>query len=215
MSLVSSVSPCSGVCAVQCCTQLIHAVGMSELLFGWIYPDVAAMQPLKNSSSSPKWAEFLHHSISHLTLFRLDCLCNFLEGPFISAFLLRPKIPMSGQFPKSVFSSGHQNLSMRISLSNGCCIWNWPCVCSTPVWKSYIFTSWCHHGMQKHLYESAQGQICRRCLCFTSSLKFCIICITTVLPIQMLVQHFSGGYSFLLVGVSGTWYHICETWSLW
>lgn len=33
-------------------------------------------------------------------------------------------------------------------------------------------------------------------LCFTYSLKFWIICITTVLSIQMLVQHFSGGYSF-------------------
>lgn len=32
--------------------------------------------------------------------------------------------------------------------------------------------------------------------CFTSSLKFWIICITTVLSIQMLVQHFSGGYGF-------------------
>lgn len=37
--------------------------------------------------------------------------------------------------------------------------------------------------------------VCRRCFCFTSSLKFWIPCITTVLSVQMLVQHFSGGYS--------------------
>lgn len=152
------------------------------------------------------------HSLSHLILLRLDCPCKFFKGHSAPPFCSDPKSQCQG--------NSQSQLSL---LAIRTCPWGslflmdvasgTDHLCILHQCESLIFLLFGVIMAHNSICMNQHKAVCRRCFCFTSSLEFWTICITTVLPIQILVQHFSGGYSFSLVGLSGTWYDICETWN--
>lgn len=184
------------------------------VMFGWIYPDAATRNPLKNCSSSPKWTEYLHHSISHLMLFRLDCRCKFLEGPFNSAFLLRPKIPVQGN-SWSQFSL----LAVRITCPWGS-VFLMDVASGTDYCIFYTSVKVLHFYYLVLSWDATASvwictkPVCKRCFCFTLHSGFESFVKPQFCPFKGWFNTSVVVIVFLLVGLSGPWCDICETWTL-